>query len=93
MRTQPRAWRTWTRSCGAVHDALCAGLDSMGLRGHLEVYAERGTVQLRVTDIDPRVAVGDQELARRAARDSLARAGLLHAQGALRLAAPPLRVS
>jgi exodeoxyribonuclease VII large subunit len=56
------------------------------------VYPERGTIELRVTDLDPSVGIGDHELARRDARDALRRDGLLDAQAALRLSAPPLRV-
>lgn len=86
------------RNAHRVTGALRAGgielAEGISLRaaGRLEVYPERGTVELRVSDLDPSVGIGDHELARRDAQDALRRDGLLDAQAALRLSAPPLRV-
>ena len=65
---------------------------SLRAAGRLEVYPERGTVELRVSHLNPSVGIGDHALARRDARYALRRDGLLDAQAALRLSAPPLRV-
>jgi len=65
---------------------------SLRLLGTLEIYPERGSIELRVVDVDPRLCLGSHELARRQARTVLAREGLLDAQGALRLAGPPARI-
>ena len=65
---------------------------SLRVLGALEIYPERSSVELRVVEVDPRLSLGEHELARREARDALARDGLLDAQGCLRLAGPPLKV-
>lgn len=75
----------------AARVELVAGV-SLRLCGRLEVYAGRGTVELRVIDVDPRVALGDHELARRATRAALERDGLVGMQAALSAPAAPLRI-
>ena len=70
---------------------LAEGISLRAL-GALAVYPERGSVELRVVEVDPRVTIGNHELARRAAREALVADGQLHAQASLRLSAPPLRV-
>jgi len=82
------------RVTGVLRAAGVELTEGVSLRalGRLEVYPARGTVELRVIDVDPRMALGGHEMARRAAREALARDGLLDAQGALRLAGPPLNV-
>jgi len=83
------------KTVGAVlHRAGVELTEGVSLRvlGALEIYPERGSVELRVVDVDPRLSLGSHELARRQARVALAREGLLDAQGALRLAGPPVRI-
>jgi len=78
----------------ALHRAgveLAEGV-SLRLLGSLAIYPERGSVELRVVGVDPRLSLGSHELARRQARAALAREGLLDAQGGLRLAGPPLKI-
>lgn len=63
---------------------------ALRLRGRLQVYTERGSIELRVADVDPRLAVGNHQLARQATREALAQAGLVGLQAALAPARPPL---
>lgn len=82
------------RVTGVLAAAGVELVEGISLRalGALEVYPERGSVELRVVEVDPRVTIGDHELARRAAREALVADGQLDAQASLRLSAPPLRV-
>jgi exodeoxyribonuclease VII large subunit len=70
---------------------LLAGV-SVRLCGRLEVYGGRGTLELRVVDVDARVALGAHELARRALRAALEREGELGMQAALGSPVAPLHI-
>ncbi len=75
----------------AAHVELVVGV-CLRVCGHLQVYAPRASVELRVIDVDPRVAMGDHELVKRGTRQALERDGLAARQAGLSLCEAPLRV-
>jgi len=72
-RAQLRA-ALWRQSAARVRFDLHDGLEVI-CRGHLEVYAPRGSYQLTIEAIEPR-GIGALELALRQLRDRLAKEGL-----------------
>jgi exodeoxyribonuclease VII large subunit len=82
--------------------AIDAQLDTVGvsladgqqvrLRGRLGCYPARGSVELRVTAIDPSIMLGCSELARRQLRQALKAEGAIERQGCLELSLVPERV-
>lgn len=76
---------------GAARVKLTDGL-ALRVQGQLRIYVPRGSVELRVSAVDPRTALGDHELARRALRTTLAAEGLKTKQAGLTPKLAPLRV-
>jgi exodeoxyribonuclease VII large subunit len=71
--------------------ALVEGL-ALRMLGILAVYVPRGSVELRVSAVDPRTALGAHELARRQLRAALACEGLDRSQARLAPAPAPLAI-
>jgi exodeoxyribonuclease VII large subunit len=72
-RAQLRA-ALWRHAAARVRFELGDGLEVI-CRGHLDVYAPRGSYQLIIEDVEPR-GIGALDLALRQLRDKLAREGL-----------------
>lgn len=72
--------------------ALADGL-AVRVRGHVEVFVDRGRVQLVVDDIDPRYSLGELALKRDAVVAALRAEGLADRQPARELPLLPLRVA
>jgi exonuclease VII large subunit len=79
------------QTLAAAQVSLANGL-TLRVRGSLEVYPQRGQVQLRAAAVDPAVSVGGAVLARRDVRARLDAAGLLGHQALQRPPRCPLRV-
>lgn len=80
----------WRGAAGRLPFRLVDGLEII-CRGHLEVYAPRGSYQLVVEEATPR-GVGALELALRQLREKLAAEGLFHPARKKRLPAFPRRI-
>ncbi len=75
-RAQLRA-AIWRNTAGRLRFDLCDGLKVI-CRGHIDVYAPRGSYQLIIEQIEPR-GIGELELALRQLREKLGREGLFEA--------------
>lgn len=82
------------RVLGTLASARVELTDGLALRiqGQLRIYVPRASVELRVSTVDPRTALGNHEMARRALRAALAAEGLAGKQAALTPYPTPLRV-
>lgn len=81
----------WRSTAAKIKFDLTDGLEVL-CRGHLDVYAPRGSYQLVIDQVQPK-GVGPLELALRKLREKLAKEGLFDPQRKQRLPAFPRRIA